>query len=105
VKILKYNINMDQRRRLLLAAATEIMMKLIMIEKKRNAKKHPKKVWVRNWLNRRLQGKGILTMVNEELLLIEDPSAYKTFLRVDHYSFAKLLNKVEVALTKQDTVV
>jgi hypothetical protein len=71
-------------------------MKLIMIEKKRNAKKHPKKVWIRNWLNRRLEGKGILTMVNEELL-IEDPSAYKTFLRVDHYSFAKLLNKVEVA--------
>jgi hypothetical protein len=36
-------------------------------------------------------------MVNEELL-IEDPSAHKTFLRVDHYSFAKLLNKVEVGV-------
>jgi hypothetical protein len=47
-----------------------------MVEKKRNAKKHPKKIWIRNWLNRRLEGKGLLlSMVNEELL-IEDPSAY-----------------------------
>jgi hypothetical protein len=28
--------------------------------KKWNAKKHPKKVWVRNWLKRRLEGKGLL---------------------------------------------
>jgi hypothetical protein len=67
---------MNQRKRLLLAIATEIMMILIMGEKKRKAKKHPKKVWVRNWLNRRLEGKGILKMLKEELL-IEDPYAYK----------------------------
>jgi hypothetical protein len=42
-------------------------------------------------------------MLKEELL-IEDASAYNFFLRMDNNSFAKLLNKVEVALTKQDTV-
>lgn len=42
-------------------------------------------------------------MLNEELL-VEDPSSYKNFLRLDNNSFEKLLNKVQVQLTKEDTV-
>jgi hypothetical protein len=67
---------MNQRKRLLLAIATGDNDDINHGRKKRKAKKHPKKVWVRNWLNRRLEGKGILKMLKEELL-IEDPYAYK----------------------------
>jgi hypothetical protein len=65
---------MNQRKRLLLAIATGDNDDINHGRKK--TKKHQKKVWVRNWLNRRLEGKGILKMLKEELL-IEDPYAYK----------------------------
>jgi hypothetical protein len=54
---------MNQRKRLLLAIATGDNDDINHGRKKRKAKKHPKKVWVRNWLNRRLEGKGILKML------------------------------------------
>jgi hypothetical protein len=65
---------MNQRKRLLLAIATGDNDDINHGRKK--TKKHQKKVWVRNWLNRRLEGKGILKMLKKELL-IEDPYAYK----------------------------
>lgn len=45
-----------------------------------------KKNWQRKWIGRRAEVKGILTMLNEELLH-KDPLSYKNFLRMDKISF------------------
>ncbi|KAJ8909545.1 hypothetical protein NQ315_012739, partial [Exocentrus adspersus] len=98
---------MDQNTKLLLAAATDVTIIMMMaMNKSRKTKtcQRKRRIWVKNWINRRLEGRGLLTMLNEELL-IEDPSSCKKFLRMDNNSLEKLLNKVKVQLTKQDTVI
>lgn len=93
---------MDRKRELLLlAAAINTYIILIMgISKQKKQKKT--RAWTRNWINRRLEGRGLLTKLNEELLT-EDPTSYRNYLRMDNSSFQKLLNKVKDALTKQNT--
>uniref|UniRef100_A0A1Y1LAJ7 DDE Tnp4 domain-containing protein n=1 Tax=Photinus pyralis TaxID=7054 RepID=A0A1Y1LAJ7_PHOPY len=57
----------------------------------------------REWISRRQEGKGILTMLNSELLS-EDHASYINYLRMTNMSFEKLLRSVESAIGKEDTV-
>lgn len=68
------------------------------LEKSKNKRKR-----TREWLNRRHDGKGILQMLNDELLN-EDPVSYRNFLRLTGDVFEKLLKSVESDIAKADTV-
>lgn len=73
-----------------------------MLGLKSKKKKRNRRVWVRPWVARR-QRKGIMNLVNNELLL-EHPAAFRNYLRMTNSSFLKLLAKVKPYIVKQDTV-
>ncbi|KAK5648293.1 hypothetical protein RI129_003185 [Pyrocoelia pectoralis] len=66
-------------------------------------KRVKKTMWCRKWLQRRAEGQGVLTMLNDELLN-EDPASYRNFLRLTSEQFDILLVKIGSHITKQDTV-
>lgn len=94
---------MVNKTKLLGATAISIILITAFIKKKIVKSKKKSRIWVRKWINRRLEGKGVLCMLNNELLT-EDHSSYKSFLHMSNDCFEKLFNKLELHLTKQDTV-
>ncbi|KAK9738518.1 hypothetical protein QE152_g9795 [Popillia japonica] len=80
-------------------AATLLYMMLL-----RNNKKKVKKrrLWCRRWIQRREEGRGALYLLNNELL-VEDPSSYTNFLRLNSDLFKTLLSLVEADISRQDT--
>lgn len=80
---------MISKSNLMLSSAALCIYIVLKIKQKRNAKRN-RSVWSRNWLQRRENGAGILNMLNQELL-IEDPSPYQNFLRLDKQQFQILL--------------
>ncbi|KAF5287226.1 hypothetical protein FQA39_LY16003 [Lamprigera yunnana] len=88
----------DEYDFLLLATAATIVMTA---PKKR--KRVKKTTWCRKWLQRKAEGQGVLTMLNEELLS-EDPASYRNFLRLTSEQFDILLAKIGCHITRQDTV-
>ncbi|KAB0802358.1 hypothetical protein PPYR_04544 [Photinus pyralis] len=88
---------------LLVGAATCNIIIMHCANEPKDAPRKKRKLWMRKWINRRSVGKGLLSMLNEELLL-EDPTSYKNFLRMDNASFEKLFRKIEIQITKQNTI-
>lgn len=79
-----------------------LLISAFTLKKKKQKPQSKRKLWVRKWISRRDEGKGVLSMLNHELLN-EDPSSYRNFLRLSHDSFEKLLKLVEPQLTKKCT--
>lgn len=67
-----------------------------LMEKRRRRK-------TRKWLQRREENKGLLSMLNNELLK-EDSYSYHNFLRMDRQNFNKLLMSIENLIAKKDTL-
>ncbi|XP_031334954.1 putative nuclease HARBI1 [Photinus pyralis] len=73
------------------------------ILKRRAARKNKKrKLWQEEWLKKRDVGKGVLSLLQNELLH-EDPDAYRNFLRMDNDTFMELLTLIDDIIKKQDT--
>ncbi|KAB0804393.1 hypothetical protein PPYR_01363 [Photinus pyralis] len=73
------------------------------ILKRRAARKNKKrKLWQEEWLKKRDVGKGVLSLLQNELLH-EDPEAYRNFLRMDNDTFMELLTLIDDIIKKQDT--
>lgn len=72
------------------------------IAKKRLQRRSARKVWQEKWLARRQIGRGILSLLKDELLL-EDPHHYRNFLRMDNACFVKLLDLIKNDIQKQST--
>lgn len=86
---------------LLLTAAVTAMNCMLSI--RRRKKKNKRTIWSRDWLQRRKEGKGVLNMLNSELL-IEDPTSYNNYLRLTNEQFEFLLSSIEKFIAKKDTV-
>lgn len=65
--------------------------------------KKKRSIWRRGWLERRNEGRGVLAMLNEELLY-EDPASYRNFLRLRNDQYEYLLSLVQEQTCKEDTV-
>lgn len=84
-------------------ATSIILIIMITLKRKKKFKKLKKKrIWVRNWIKKRNEGRGVLNMLNNELR-IEDLTAYKNFLRMDNLQFEYLLAKVVPIVDKKNT--
>ncbi|XP_047109469.1 uncharacterized protein LOC124777955 [Schistocerca piceifrons] len=59
--------------------------------------------WVRPWLERKDQGRGIYSLLMKELRP-EDPQEFRSFVRMDMACFEKLLPMIEDGIKKCDTV-
>lgn len=86
------------------AAAVNIIIIIALLKKRKSNGKinKSKREWSRKWLLRRQQGKGVLTMLNKELLS-EDPNAYRNFVRMNNDQFEYILNLINDDIKKQDT--
>lgn len=94
-------IKMDnQRQHLLIVAATIISATTIKLKSRERRRK--RSIWVKPWLERRWSGRGILTMLNDELRN-EEPDLYKNYLRMTSEQFAQLLEIIAPDIVKQDT--
>ncbi|KAK9675209.1 hypothetical protein QE152_g40549 [Popillia japonica] len=91
---------MDADELLLCTAATST---IILYANVINKRKRKKVTWAKGWIGRRLHSRGVLNMLNKELLL-EDAGAYRNFLRMSVDSFEILLQIMEEKLKRQDTV-
>lgn len=66
-----------------------------LMEKRRRRK-------TRKWIQRREENKGLLSMLDNELLK-EDSYSYQNFLRMTRENFDKLLMTIENLIAKKDT--
>ena len=69
--------------------------------RRRRRPRRQKRWWVRQWLTRRVDY-GIYTNLMRELEL-EDPAAFKNYLRMEPAMFQELLLRISPRITKQDT--
>ncbi|XP_031329240.1 protein ALP1-like [Photinus pyralis] len=81
-------------------AASVIVIMSCLLTKRRNKRT---RIWSRNWLQRRNEGRDVLNMLNTELLP-EDPNAYTNFLRLTNDQFEYLLSLISNEICKQDTL-
>ena len=87
-------------------AATAAVVMLIATHLKQKAKKKKtakKRVWCRDWLKRRGQGKDVLAMLDNELRT-EDPNAFRNFLRMTNQQFEKIVELIKSMIHKKDTI-
>ncbi|KAB0790274.1 hypothetical protein PPYR_15388 [Photinus pyralis] len=86
------------------AAAVICTLTLVIVNRRRRQRimKKKRRIWAKKWLQRHNQGRGMLNMLNEELLT-EDPSCYCNFLRLNNKLFEKLLSEINQKISKQDT--
>ncbi|XP_049769195.1 uncharacterized protein LOC126106842 [Schistocerca cancellata] len=66
-------------------------------------KRKARRCWVRPWLERRDEGRGIYSLLMKELRP-EDPQEFQNFIRMDMACFEKLLSLIENGIRKCDTV-
>lgn len=90
------------RKLLFLGSLVGAALLIIIRRKQLKSRKNSRKEWTRKWIERRSEGRGILNMIDKELLE-EDPSAYQNFLRLKNTSFEKLLLKVAPLIEKKNT--
>ncbi|KAB0790273.1 hypothetical protein PPYR_15387 [Photinus pyralis] len=88
---------------LLGCAIVNLMAIYFVIKKKATYKTRVRKMWCRNWLRRREEGKGILSLLNCELKS-EDASAYNNFLRLCEKQTEYLLTLINDDIKTQDTI-
>ncbi|KAF2888781.1 hypothetical protein ILUMI_17392 [Ignelater luminosus] len=71
------------------------------IVKRRIDGRRKRKVWIKNWLQRR-PNNNVLHMLSKELLE-EDPMSYRNFLRLTNSQFLYILSLVTKDIAKQET--
>ena len=59
--------------------------------------------WVKPWISRRETGSGAMHLLHNELSL-EDPDAFRNYLRMDKTCFELLLSLVHHRISKKDTL-
>lgn len=79
---------------LLIAQTYELNHNTFCIKKKRRK--------TREWIRRREANKGLLFMINNELLK-EDQHSYRNFLRMNNENLEKLLTSIENDISKTNT--
>lgn len=94
---------MDEQHLLILASSIYACALISYKSKKTLSNRRNRKLWIKPWHERRQEGKSVLHMLNEELL-IEDPAAYRNFLRMTGDQFNNLLQSVKPLIDKQDTI-
>ncbi|XP_031328030.1 putative nuclease HARBI1 [Photinus pyralis] len=67
-----------------------------------NKEKRRSRRWCREWIHRRIRGRGVVNMLNQELRS-EDPNSYKNFLRLSVHQFNFLLNLLDEDIRKEVT--
>lgn len=82
------------------AAAFAAVVAIIISRRHRRRKK--RSVWVRDWIKVREERGAYHQLVQE--LRLTDISSYRNFLRMDHATFAELLQKVTPLIKCEDTV-
>ena len=83
-------------------ACTIVITMAQLLHNRRHPRRHQRKtVWVRPWLERRLQFGHYFRLLEE--LRIEDERSFRNFLRVDPRMFHELLQRLEHRISKQDT--
>jgi len=95
-----------ERREELAAAALGLTSFIFSLKTCLNVKKrrrNNRKIWVREWIGRRSQGKAVTSLINEELRM-EDKMSFRNYLRMTEESFEKLLSLVTPHIQKADTV-
>ncbi|KAB0805427.1 hypothetical protein PPYR_02397 [Photinus pyralis] len=93
------NTNISLMHAALAATAIILLRKMLLrLKQKRNRRR----LWSRTWLQRRNEGRGVLNMLNQELLQ-EDPVSYQNYLRLNNKQLGYLLALVKDDITKQDT--
>ncbi|XP_028132028.2 uncharacterized protein LOC114327552 [Diabrotica virgifera virgifera] len=90
---------MMDKKILLLSAASIATFLLIQTSKK----KRQRSMWSRAWLQKRQEGRGVLSMVETELK-DSDSEKYRQFLRMCEPQFDELLELIREDITKQDTI-
>ncbi|KAJ8927597.1 hypothetical protein NQ314_019917 [Rhamnusium bicolor] len=83
---------MNTEKLITIAGVTIII--IIALHLKNQVKKRKK---MRSWIGRRQQGRGLLNMLETELLS-EDPTAYRNFLRLNNEQFEEILKKLKIKL-------
>lgn len=91
-----------------ICGTTLLTTMLLLLQKKKNEKrkriKHrrTRTLWARKWLQRRSCGRGISSLVFDELA-VEDPNSFKNFTRMSVNTFKDLLEKVQPHIEREDT--
>lgn len=91
VKLL--NMNLNTKTRLLTAAAAPVIVMMMEILKQKRRPNKTRKMWCETWLRRR-EGRGVLNMLQNELLL-EDEDSYRNFLRMSNEHFGLVFKVLE----------
>ncbi|KAF2894647.1 hypothetical protein ILUMI_11523 [Ignelater luminosus] len=59
-----------------------------------------KRMWCKPWIRRRIENKGVLHLVNEELK-VEDPKSYRNYLLLRDAQFGNLLTLISPIISKR----
>ncbi|KAB0803460.1 hypothetical protein PPYR_00430 [Photinus pyralis] len=91
---------------LVVCAAINVMLINIIIKRRLQRRKYKDKrkrsVWCKEWLSRRSEGKGILSLLNKELKT-EDPYSYNNFLRLCEDQCDYILHLINDDIKTEDT--
>ncbi|KAK4310795.1 hypothetical protein Pmani_014212 [Petrolisthes manimaculis] len=74
---------------------------LLLLKKKRNLQKKRKRLWSRQWLQRRREESVAFRLLRE--LEVEDPATLRQWMRLDRQQYLDLLRLVTPLIEKQDT--
>ncbi|KAK4324874.1 hypothetical protein Pmani_004524 [Petrolisthes manimaculis] len=74
---------------------------LLLLKKKRNLQKKRKRLWSRQWLQRRREESVAFRLLRE--LEVEDPATLRQWMRLDRQQYLDLLCLVTPLIEKQDT--
>ncbi|KAK9873634.1 hypothetical protein WA026_019962 [Henosepilachna vigintioctopunctata] len=94
--------NTSRKYMLMIAACVGCIMILHHCGKKSKVNRKNRRTWARKWLQKRDEGRGLSSMLNNELLN-DDPQAYRNFLRMSNTQFEYILQQIEKSISKQDT--
>ena len=83
-----------KKQRVAAAVATILLLK-------KRKRRHRRSIWVRNFLQRRHQHGAYSALMRE--LRIEDPLAFKNFVRMSGQDFEELLRRVGPLISRKDT--
>ena len=82
--------------------AAACLVVILLYRRKRRKQRTERKIWVREWIQKREES-GVVANLLQELRL-GDETFYRNFLRMSVTDFDYVLNKVSPLITKQDTL-
>jgi hypothetical protein len=83
------------------AIVAVISMMIVAVELRRRERRR-RSLWTRQWIQRRETGRGLLSMVHEELAT-EDRNAFRNFMHMTEEQFREILELVKNDIARQDT--